>query len=209
MCGTSAWRTFPSPTRHHVDIRRSCLPPGVRCSTFLFHRQGFIAVALIIYFRLQLRLTTTATMETPATTSRVNELVAAQWPYVASTLLVCAAAWVLQAVLTQTPISKIPFIGLELGDADKRRLVYMRSAKQLYLDGYKKASSQLYQTSVRAPANPHIVQFKNGVFRITTTRGRSPRLRSHMQDSIGACPLLTAKPVYSIQCYCSRPQIPE
>ncbi|ROW10379.1 hypothetical protein VMCG_02000 [Cytospora schulzeri] len=129
-------------------------------------------------------------METPSTTSRVAELVATQWPYIATTLLACAAAWVFQVLLKQTPASKIPFIGLEIGDVDKRRLAYMQSSKQLYLDGYRKASSQTVLdkfTRGRARANVHDVQFKKGVFRITTTKSYDvivvdPRFLSELKD---------------------------
>jgi hypothetical protein len=80
-------------------------------------------------------------METPAnTTTTASGLLATQWPFIATALLACATAWAFQALMKQTPLSKLPLIGTEIGDAEKRRVAYMRGAKQLYLDGYKKAS---------------------------------------------------------------------
>ena len=74
------------------------------------------------------------------TPSNLTELLAAQWPYVLSTLLAFAAAWLLQAVLKQDPLSSLPMVGSEIGNADKRRAAFVQGAKNIYLEGYRKAS---------------------------------------------------------------------
>lgn len=72
--------------------------------------------------------------------SRLTELLAAQWPYVLTTVLAFAAAWLLQAVLKQDPLSNLPMVGSEIGNADKRRAAFFQGAKNIYLEGYRKAS---------------------------------------------------------------------
>lgn len=82
-------------------------------------------------------------MATTTNPTTVTELVATQWPVLATTLLACAAAWLLQALLKKDPMSKIPVVGLEFGNAEKRRAAFMQSAKDIYIDGYQKASRQM------------------------------------------------------------------
>lgn len=72
--------------------------------------------------------------------SRLTEQLAAQWPYVLTTVLAFAAAWLLQAVLKQNPLSSLPMVGSEIGNADKRRAAFFQGAKNIYLEGYQKAS---------------------------------------------------------------------
>lgn len=74
------------------------------------------------------------------TPSKVSELLAAQWPYVLSTFLAFAAAWLLQLVFKQDPLSSLPMVGSEIGNADKRRAAFVQGAKNIYLEGYRKAS---------------------------------------------------------------------
>jgi hypothetical protein len=73
--------------------------------------------------------------------SRLSELLAAQWPYVLTTVLAFAAAWLLQAVLKRDPLSSLPMVGSEIGNADKRRAAFFQGARNIYLEGYRKASS--------------------------------------------------------------------
>lgn len=74
------------------------------------------------------------------TPSKLTDLLAAQWPYVLSTILAFAAAWLLQVVLKQDPLSGLPMVGSEIGNADKRRAAFVQGAKNMYLEGYRKAS---------------------------------------------------------------------
>lgn len=77
---------------------------------------------------------------TSPTPSKLTELLATQWPYVLSTFLAFAAAWLLQAVFKQDPLSSLPMVGSEIGNADKRRAAFVQGAKNFYLEGYRKAS---------------------------------------------------------------------
>ncbi|KAL1866060.1 hypothetical protein Daus18300_006961 [Diaporthe australafricana] len=88
-------------------------------------------------------------MATTSASSKFTDLVATQWPYVLSTLAAFAAAWLLQALLKKDPLSNLPMVASELGNADKRRAAFVQGAKTIYLEGYRK--------------------FKKGVFRITTS----------------------------------------
>ncbi|KAJ0122972.1 ent-kaurene oxidase [Diaporthe amygdali] len=88
-------------------------------------------------------------MATTSAPSKITDLVATQWPYVLSTLLAFAAAWLLQAALKRDPLSSLPMVGIEFGNADKRRAAFVQGAKNIYLEGYRK--------------------FRKGVFRITTS----------------------------------------
>lgn len=82
-----------------------------------------------------------------------TELLATQWHLLLATGLVYVAVRLFNIVLQKRQLSKLPCTGQELGDDDKRRASYISSAKTLYYEGYRK--------------------FKNGVFRITTTRSMS------------------------------------
>lgn len=75
---------------------------------------------------------------TSPTPSKVTELLATQWPYVLSTFLAFAAAWLLQVLLKQDPLSSLPMVGAEIGNADKRRAAFVQGAKNFYLEGYRK-----------------------------------------------------------------------
>lgn len=88
-----------------------------------------------------------------------TELLAKQWHIFLAPALVYAAVWFFQTYLQAGDISKIPFVGTELGDEDKRRATYMNGAKGIYLDGYRK--------------------FKNGIYRITTPRSMTTTSHPH------------------------------
>lgn len=80
-------------------------------------------------------------MATTSAPSKITDLVATQWPYVFSTLLALAAAWLLQAALKRDPLSSLPMVGIEFGNADKRRAAFVQGAKNIYLEGYRKVSN--------------------------------------------------------------------
>lgn len=75
-----------------------------------------------------------------------------QWLFVLSMVLVFAAAWFIQSSFRQDPLSKIPFVGLEIGDESERQAAFLQNAKEIYSQGYE--------------------QFKQSLFRITSTRGK-------------------------------------
>ncbi|KAJ9132428.1 Cytochrome P450 [Pleurostoma richardsiae] len=71
-------------------------------------------------------------------------------PLVAVLFAVFGIAYLLPKAITAVRLAAIPTVGQELGDKEKRRQAYLAGARKLYNDGYKR--------------------FKNGVFRITTSR---------------------------------------
>ncbi|GKT48263.1 cytochrome P450 monooxygenase ATR2 [Colletotrichum spaethianum] len=84
-----------------------------------------------------------------------------RWPVVATTLLACAFALVLQTAFKTTHLADLPLVGAEYGGKESRRKKFMNGeAKNLYLDGYKK----------RNVLTIHSVKFKERAFRITTAR---------------------------------------
>lgn len=83
-------------------------------------------------------------------TASAAELVAEQWQLFLAPALVYITVWLFQRYSQENHLSKIPFVGTELGDEGKRRARYITSAKDIYLEGYHK--------------------FKNGVFRISTPK---------------------------------------
>lgn len=85
-------------------------------------------------------------------------LLAAQWPFILTVILASAVAWVFQVLLKGNSISKIPLVGGDIRDEDKRRAAYTTSARDLYMEGYH--------------------NIKNGLFRVPTSRG---------MDSSGLC----------------------
>lgn len=74
-------------------------------------------------------------------------------PVLSTALIVCVAVFLVPKLLTSSQIWRIPVIGEELGSEEKRRQAYLAGARRMYTDGYRK--------------------FKDGVFRITTSRNSS------------------------------------
>lgn len=79
-----------------------------------------------------------------------KELLLQQWHLFLVPAVVYFAIWLFQTYLQESDLSKIPFAGTGLGDEAKRRAGYIASAGEIYIEGARK--------------------FKNGIFRITTTR---------------------------------------
>ena len=70
----------------------------------------------------------------------ILEIVNERLPLIASTLIVLLAL-VAQRFLAQRPISSLPLAGAAIGNAEKRRKAYLEGAKNIYAEGYQKASS--------------------------------------------------------------------
>ncbi|KAF5024477.1 hypothetical protein F66182_3417 [Fusarium sp. NRRL 66182] len=77
-------------------------------------------------------------------------LAADRWLILATSLTVCIAAVLSPSIVRVIRLWNIPTICEEIGSVEKRRLAYLGGAKKLYTAGYQK--------------------FKDGVFRITTSR---------------------------------------
>ncbi|KAI0593268.1 cytochrome P450 [Biscogniauxia sp. FL1348] len=76
--------------------------------------------------------------------------VSERWATILISVLVLASAVLIPKVTDMLRISKIPIIAVDLGNSEKRRQAYLTGARKLYNEGYRK--------------------FKDGVFRITTSR---------------------------------------
>ncbi|KAL6859810.1 hypothetical protein ACO1O0_003834 [Amphichorda felina] len=82
-------------------------------------------------------------------------VVAERWVVISTAILVLAVSLWAPSLVNQFRTWQIPMIGEELGTVEKRRQAYLGGARKLYNEGYRK--------------------FRNGVFRITTSR-KSPIL---------------------------------
>ncbi|KAJ0346899.1 hypothetical protein COL26b_007761 [Colletotrichum chrysophilum] len=92
----------------------------------------------------------------PVVDTTVFEELANRWPIAATAVFACVVAVLLQSVLKSDPWADLPMIGTEFGGAESRRKKFLSgSAKDMYLDGYKR--------------------FKDRAWRITTTRA-SPNI---------------------------------
>ncbi|KAL7755526.1 hypothetical protein ACKLNR_014624 [Fusarium oxysporum f. sp. zingiberi] len=85
-----------------------------------------------------------ATLDTIA-----NQLLLNKWLAATTVALALVLVQLVPALLRHYQFSKIPVAGLDIGGEEKRRLAYMKNAKQIYQEGYQK--------------------FKGGVFRISGT----------------------------------------
>ncbi|KAH7015594.1 cytochrome P450 [Ilyonectria destructans] len=88
-----------------------------------------------------------------ATTQSLTGLIVDHSPVLSTAVIICLAAVVVPHILQRAQLWKIPMIGEELGGTEKRRQAYLAGARKLYTDGYRK--------------------FKDGAFRITTSRNSS------------------------------------
>ncbi|KAK1753823.1 putative cytochrome P450 E-class, group IV [Echria macrotheca] len=84
----------------------------------------------------------------------VLHLVQDKLPLVLSTAAVFVAVILFQTFLAKNPLDAIPEVGTELGSNEKRRQAFLFNSRALYTEGYQK--------------------FKDGVFRIVTSRSKSP-----------------------------------
>jgi len=64
-------------------------------------------------------------------------------PLIVAAALAFAATVLIPVIFKNDPLSRIPFVGAELGGRDKRRTAYMTSAKSIYQDGYQKVRIRL------------------------------------------------------------------
>ena len=51
-------------------------------------------------------------------------------------LMVAIAGMFISQILSKSPLSRIPEIGGDIGDAEKRRMVFLMHGKKLYQEGY-------------------------------------------------------------------------
>ncbi|CCF38023.1 ent-kaurene oxidase [Colletotrichum higginsianum] len=72
------------------------------------------------------------------------------WQAALTLLVTLVVGYLAKTSLSSNSLSKIPLVGLEIGDEEKRRLAYLGGAKNIYQQGYQK--------------------FKDGIFQITTSR---------------------------------------
>lgn len=61
-------------------------------------------------------------------------------PLIATTLIVCLSAFLVQFAFARDRLSTLPLVGASIGNAEKRRKAYLAGANSVYLEGYQKAS---------------------------------------------------------------------
>lgn len=71
----------------------------------------------------------------------ISEVIVDRLPLVLSTTVVFLAVYLLKNIFTPDPLAKLPIVGEELGDDEKRRQLYRKNAKASYAEGYKKVFS--------------------------------------------------------------------
>lgn len=81
--------------------------------------------------------------------TQILEVAVERMPLIAATGAIFLLVFLVQLFFSKASLSHIPLAGATLGDAEKRRKVYLAGAKNIYKEGYKK--------------------FKNSAFRITST----------------------------------------
>ncbi|KAF4999069.1 hypothetical protein FDECE_11628 [Fusarium decemcellulare] len=86
---------------------------------------------------------------TISVSTMAGALTTARLPFLIGIVMAFAVAWSVPLLSRRYHLSKIPIAALEVGGEEKRRLVYMKTARNIYEEGYRR--------------------FKNGVFRISGT----------------------------------------
>lgn len=61
-------------------------------------------------------------------------------PLVITTVLVSILAFFAQRLLANNPLAHIPWLGLEIGDHEKRRIAYVARAKPFHREGHEKVN---------------------------------------------------------------------
>ncbi|KAF4813289.1 Cytochrome P450 monooxygenase ATR2 [Colletotrichum tropicale] len=91
----------------------------------------------------------------PVVDTTVFEELANRWPIAATAVFACVVAVLLQSVLKSDPWADLPMIGTEFGGAESRRKKFLSgSAKDMYLDGYKRFKERAWRiTTTRASPN--------------------------------------------------------
>lgn len=80
----------------------------------------------------------------PVVDTTVFEELANRWPIAATAVFACVVAVLLQSVLKSDPWADLPMIGTEFGGAESRRKKFLSgSAKDMYLDGYKRVGNSI------------------------------------------------------------------
>lgn len=102
----------------------------------------------------------------------IAELIADRLPLVVSTTVVFLAVYLLKYVFTPDPLANLPIVGEELGGDGKRLQQFRANAKETYNEGYKKVRISPHRYHVGVSANMTAKQFRDGLFRVITTRSR-------------------------------------
>ncbi|KAI8242301.1 Cytochrome P450 monooxygenase ATR2 [Colletotrichum sp. SAR 10_99] len=91
----------------------------------------------------------------PVVDTTVFEELANRWPIAATAVFACVVAVLLQSVLKSDPWADLPMIGTEFGGAESRRKKFLSgSAKDMYLEGYKRFKERAWRiTTTRASPN--------------------------------------------------------
>lgn len=75
------------------------------------------------------------------TTWKQDDWMSQATPLVTILLGVFATAWLLPKCISYVRLAAIPIIGADIGGEEQRRQAYLKSARKLYNDGYKKVGS--------------------------------------------------------------------
>lgn len=90
--------------------------------------------------------------------SIAGEKLATQWPFFLTTVLAVVGAWLLQRFFTKfDDLSKIPLVGSEISDDNKRKEAFMKNVKGMYAKAYqilKKSTGLCRLPTPRGKANP-------------------------------------------------------
>jgi hypothetical protein len=84
---------------------------------------------------------------------QISSLIADRGPVLASVVIVLSGVFLLSTLrlFGSNPVGKIPLVGAEIGNKEKRRQAYISNARELYAKGYE--------------------LFRNSAFRLTDTDG--------------------------------------
>lgn len=75
------------------------------------------------------------------TTWKQDDWMSRATPLVTILLGVFATAWLLPKCISYVRLAAIPIIGADIGGEEQRRQAYLKSARKLYNDGYKKVGN--------------------------------------------------------------------
>jgi hypothetical protein len=71
--------------------------------------------------------------------TQVMDMLSERLPLIGATIIVSLVAFIVQRSFSHDPLAKIPLVGLEIGDLEKRRQAFQNGgAKALYKQGYEK-----------------------------------------------------------------------
>jgi hypothetical protein len=70
--------------------------------------------------------------------TQVMDVLGERLSLIGTTIVVSLVAFVVQRLFSQDPLSKVPWIGFDIGGLDKRRKAFHDGAKNIYKEGYEK-----------------------------------------------------------------------